>query len=655
MNKLPALFCLVALFLSYPGQTLFAGDAPIVVQDPQSQTLIASEDAQFSVIASGTEPLAYQWRFNDADLTGENGTNYLVNNSQGHHAGNYTVVVTNAHGAVTSAVAVLTVEYPRVLVNPPGAWLSVAEGGVGGTVNFSIAPLPHAPQAYQWRFNGTDIQSATGSNFVLNIQSPANAGEFSVWVKTTNDAVVGPPTRLEVFTVKAAREQWRTNAITPATIVKMLTDESGNLYLAANYHLAGFNVVKLNKDGQLLWNSNFKTPPCNCDQVSDLALDAEGNVYATGYAPLNSGGTEQGYLTVKYSPQGSNCWSAIYYGVFSSFGRTSMARGVAVDGAGNVYVTGGSTGTNTTYPYDIATVKYDRDGNQVWLRRYDGGQHDSGYGIALDSQTNVIATGETTSSGVVIKYDRDGNLLWLSPDGSGRKVQVDTNDNIFVASAAGTITQLNKTNGQATPLGSMSGASPQLIAFVTDGQGRMVAIGNSGGAENQFIVHGIRSGGSNEWNDSFPGYAYSGAVDSRGNVYVTGYKPNSGYLGRTVKWNAEGWRAWVLDPPGISSGLAVSVDKKFNVSVANSSGTVIGYEQNHRLHPLGFQASGAFRLALTGEPRGPVWLKASTNLLNWQNLAPLQFSVGTADFTDAEAAILPFRFYRTESVIPPPP
>jgi len=638
-----------------------ADEPPDFTVQPQSLALIASEDAQFSVSASGTEPMAYQWRFNGENIGGATEASNVVNNVQSYNAGDYVVVVTNAFGAVTSAVATLTVEYPRVLVDPADAWVSVADGGVGGSVSFSVAPLPHPPLGYQWRFNGADIKFETSSNLVVRIQSVTNVGEYSVFVRTVWGGAEGPPTRLEVLSVKAAREQWRTNLAAAYSIVKLLSDDDGNLYLAANSWLAGFKVVKLDKAGHFLWTSNFATPLCNCDEVSDMTLDAQGNVYVTGYTPLNAAGTEQGYLTVKFNAAGSNCWSAIYYGVPRPGGRSSFARGVVVDAAGEVYVTGASAGTNTSYANDLATVKYDRDGNQVWVRRYDSGQQgDSGYAIALDSQTNVIATGEFAT----FKYDRDGNQLWRG-EGYGQRIVIDRNDDIFVADQrvqGGGIgyvplMKLSKTNGQLLATTSLPGYSPSLVDLVTDRQGHVAVIGmarfwSEYDAYN-IVVHSPATVDADEWNDRFPGYAYAGAADRRGSVYVVGAGQGSNC--RVVKWNSQGRRAWVLDPPGFANGGRVVVDKEFNLSVANTSAQVINYEQKHRLHILGFQPNGHFRLTLTGEPRVPVWLKASTNLWDWQNLSTLQFSVATADYTDGEAGSLPHRFYRTESVAPPAP
>ncbi|MFA6545098.1 MAG: immunoglobulin domain-containing protein, partial [Limisphaerales bacterium] len=81
---------------------------PSITAQPQSLLVTAGANAAFSVTAVGAPTLAYQWRFNGADLLGENGATLTLTNAQPPQAGDYTVVVTNAVGSVTSSVAVLT-------------------------------------------------------------------------------------------------------------------------------------------------------------------------------------------------------------------------------------------------------------------------------------------------------------------------------------------------------------------------------------------------------------------------------------------------------------------------------------------------------------------------------------------------------------------
>jgi hypothetical protein len=82
---------------------------PTIGVEPESQTVRAGEDAVFSVSAGGTEPLSYQWRFNEAIIAGATAGDYTRIGAQTNDAGGYSVVITNVAGSVTSAVAMLVV------------------------------------------------------------------------------------------------------------------------------------------------------------------------------------------------------------------------------------------------------------------------------------------------------------------------------------------------------------------------------------------------------------------------------------------------------------------------------------------------------------------------------------------------------------------
>ncbi|MDW8308998.1 MAG: immunoglobulin domain-containing protein, partial [Verrucomicrobiales bacterium] len=85
---------------------------PSIDVPPQSLSVRQGSNATFSVIASGTAPLAYQWWFNTAPIAGATGNSFTRTNAQLADQGNYFVVVTNVAGAVTSPPALLSVTLP---------------------------------------------------------------------------------------------------------------------------------------------------------------------------------------------------------------------------------------------------------------------------------------------------------------------------------------------------------------------------------------------------------------------------------------------------------------------------------------------------------------------------------------------------------------
>ena len=85
---------------------------PTISTQPASQTVQAGSSVSFTVVASGQGTLAYQWRFNGANIAGANASTYTIANAQTSNAGNYDVVVSNSGGSTPSATATLTVTNP---------------------------------------------------------------------------------------------------------------------------------------------------------------------------------------------------------------------------------------------------------------------------------------------------------------------------------------------------------------------------------------------------------------------------------------------------------------------------------------------------------------------------------------------------------------
>jgi Lamin Tail Domain/Immunoglobulin domain/Domain of unknown function DUF11 len=85
------------------------GITPAITSQPQNTNVIAGSNATFTVTASGTAPLSYQWRFNGTNISNATTNIYILTNVQLTGAGNYSVVVTNGVGATNSGNATLAV------------------------------------------------------------------------------------------------------------------------------------------------------------------------------------------------------------------------------------------------------------------------------------------------------------------------------------------------------------------------------------------------------------------------------------------------------------------------------------------------------------------------------------------------------------------
>lgn len=166
----------------------------LTAQPPANLTNAVGSTAQFSVTAAGTAPLAYQWRLNGAPLLSATNSTLSLTNVQPAQAGDYTVVITNVAGTVTSSIAALT-----VLLAPPGITTPPAGQSftLGQNLTLTAAVSGTAPFAYQWQLNGTNLPGATNAMLSLTNLTVASAGAYRLVV--TNGAGTATSDAAEVY------------------------------------------------------------------------------------------------------------------------------------------------------------------------------------------------------------------------------------------------------------------------------------------------------------------------------------------------------------------------------------------------------------------------------------------------------------------------
>ncbi len=173
------------------------------------------------------------------------------------------------------------------------------------------------------------------------------------------------------------------------TNIPSAIDANGNIYVtgftitaAQSYN---YTTIKYNQQGDTLWVRRYNGPANNADMATAIALDNSGNVYITGKSIGT--GTNFDYATIKYNSAGVQQWVARYNGTGNNYDE---ATAITVDNSGNVYVTGYSTGTTTAE--DIATVKYNSNGVQQWVKRINGTGNgfDKATGLVINSNRLII-------------------------------------------------------------------------------------------------------------------------------------------------------------------------------------------------------------------------------------------------------------------------
>ncbi len=294
------------------------------------------------------------------------------------------------------------------------------------------------------------------------------------------------------------------------------------------------------------------------DHAHDVKTDAQGNVLVTGWIE-NSLGNPDAH-TVKYAPDGTVLWENTYAG---SATGVDYGYALAVDETGNTYVAGFGNGNNPA-TFDIFVLKFDPDGNTLWTQRWTSpitNYSAYAYAIAVDKQGNVFTTGFhsdgfTDGEFITLKFDASGSLQWA-----------------------------NSYNGSTSSI-------DYANCIALDNEGNVCITGWSGGANNLWDYTTIKysSTGDQLWVKTYNGsandndFAYRLALDSSGNVYVTGQSVETGSDNdiTTIKYSPDGDVLWIrhYDGPanGYDAGQGIAVDAKGNAYVTGNQTTATGLE-----------------------------------------------------------------------------
>jgi len=191
--------------------TLTITSPPTITVQPTDVTVLEGQPASFIVVASGTEPLHYQWYFNGTALPGVTRASCGTLSAQASQAGAYSVVVTNAGGSVTSSVAYLYVLIPpHITLSPQSQTVAV-----GADVWLSGEASGTVPLSYQWTFNGANLGGATGNRLFLTNAQLTNAGNYALVVTNLYGSATSAPAVLTVSADQAVVVQWNFNSPVP--------------------------------------------------------------------------------------------------------------------------------------------------------------------------------------------------------------------------------------------------------------------------------------------------------------------------------------------------------------------------------------------------------------------------------------------------------
>ncbi len=397
----------------------------------------------------------------------------------------------------------------------------------------------------------------------------------------------------------------------------MTVDASGNVYVTGSSRSGGaftedIATNKYNSAGTLIWSKRFVGTGFGEDIGNSIAVDGAGNVYVTGRT-WTGAASNNDIVTIKYNSAGDSVWVKKFNGSSSNHDE---GFSIAIDGAGNVYVTGTSRGTISTHGLfqDYVTVKYNSAGVQLWAASYNGPgtDNDYAYSIAVDGSGNVYITGVSgggsTGSGstyddyATLKYNSLGVMQWVmrytgmgstGTDGA-TQLKIDASGNVYVTgksqgttsdydyatikySTAGALMWVTRYNGPGN-------SADESYSIALDGTNNVYVTGKSyGGATTMQDITTVKYNtlGVQQWASRFNGSSGTNdegkaiTVDSASNVYVTGYSTNPTTADdyQTIKYNTLGVQQWEIKYT--NSGSAGSQDAAASIFADNSGNVYV--------------------------------------------------------------------------------
>ena len=213
----------VAGSITSSNATLTVTGDPNITTHPASQSVNQGSSVTFTVVASGSNPLTYQWTSNNVSITGATSSSFTLNTVQSSYAASYRVVVTSPGGSVTSNPATLSVNTPPSITTPPQSQTI----GQGGSVTFSVVASGTSPFGYQWLYNNANILNATNSTYTRTNLSAGDAGTYSVVVTNIAGSATSSGAVLTINSAPAITVQPQSQTVVAGASVTFSVTVSG--------------------------------------------------------------------------------------------------------------------------------------------------------------------------------------------------------------------------------------------------------------------------------------------------------------------------------------------------------------------------------------------------------------------------------------------
>lgn len=329
-------------------------------------------------------------------------------------------------------------------------------------------------------------------------------------------------------------------------------DNAGNVYITGRVDFGNSDIVtiKYNSAGIQQWVARYGNAAAGLDEGKAIQVDGAGNVYIAGKSMTSSNNYD--IVVLKYDAAGNEQWVSNYNGPGN---HEDFATSISLDNSGNVYVAGGSAGSNSGQ--DFTVLKYSPAGDQQWVKRYNGAGNggDLAVSVKVDAAGNIVAGGYTDMGPaqkhnyVVLKYTAAGTQLWESQyNGSSSNTDlasamtVDANSNIYITGVTTVFVSITSDSNYATVKYNADGQMQWVATydgpnstfdisrsiFVDANLNVYISGSSTGVGTNDYVTIKYKSNGTVQWVMKYNGtgnsndYSSSVIADNEGNAYVTG-------------------------------------------------------------------------------------------------------------------------------------
>ena len=317
----------------------------IITSQPASQLAAVGSSPSFSVAVAGSGPFGYEWFFAGTNLI-QAGTNssLMLPGISTNNAGNYTVVITNAYGSVTSAIATLTVAaLPTITVQPTSLVTAV-----GSSASFSVSVIGSGPFGYEWFFAGTNlVQSGTNSTLTLASITTNNAGSYMVVITNIIGSATSQVATLTVGFPPLVATQPASQTNLAGTAVSFSVAVTGTGPFTYQWQFNGTNLPNniittvagngtngYSGDGGPATSANLYGPAC-------MAFDSFGNLYFADQSNNRIRKVDTNGVITTVAGNGPSQYGSGGYsgdGGLATNAALGWPPGIAVDGVGNLFI-----------------------------------------------------------------------------------------------------------------------------------------------------------------------------------------------------------------------------------------------------------------------------------------------------------------------------